>query len=37
MKPFCKLKPQGCIRRLRVLALAALQAYDLPVAGLRLS
>lgn len=36
MKPFYELKRLGRIRRLRALALAALDAYDLPVAGLRL-
>ena len=35
MKPFYELKPQGRIRRLRVLAQAALQNYDLSVANLR--
>lgn len=35
MKSFYELKPQGRIRRLRALALAALQEYELSVAGLR--
>lgn len=35
MKPFYELKPQGRIRRLRVLAFAALAEYDLSVAHLR--
>ncbi|MBX3053843.1 MAG: phosphotransferase [Caldilineaceae bacterium] len=35
MKPFYDLRPQGRIRRLRTLALAALQEYELALAGLR--
>lgn len=35
MKPFYELRPQGRARRLRALALAALEEYPLAVAGLR--